>query len=113
MGGKIEKSRGGPPLAPQGGAEAAVRAVRAQLRPSFIASLLSPASAPPLGPDGIPTCDFSNLNFHREKHHVTQQKNVRYSAKSTLLRQKQRCYTYDIVVYAKSLLDVLLVLSHL
>ena len=29
----------------------------------------------------------------------------RSSAKSTLLSQKQRCLTYDIIVYAKSLLE--------
>ena len=83
----------------------------AERRPERGAKRRTEAGAEPLGPDGIPTCDFSDLNFHHEKHHVTQQKNVRYSAKSTLLSQKQRCYTYDIIVYAKSLLDVLLVLS--
>ena len=44
------------------------------LRPPFVASLLSPFSAPPLGPVGIPPWDISNLNFHREKHHVLSKK---------------------------------------
>ena len=37
------------------------RALGAPLRPPIVASLLSTASAPPLGPDGAPPCDFSIL----------------------------------------------------
>ena len=60
---KFEKSHVGIPSGPRGGAEAGERS--------------------------DPSCDFSNLNFHREKQDVIQQKklgdpqpNPRYSAKN-------------------------------
>ena len=47
------------------------------------------------------TVSFFNCTTHREKSQDTQQKSSRYSAKSTLLSQKQRRYAYDSRVYDK------------
>ena len=79
------------------------RALGAPLRPPFVASLLSPASAPPLGPDGLPTCDFLNC-IYDFGNIMLLSKNACYSAKSMLLSQKQRRYTYDSIVYAPTLM---------
>ena len=129
------------------------RAFGPPLRPLFVASLLSPASVPPLGPDGLPTCDFVNCKYGfgnimlsaklrviSQIHVISQKttlrrteasapplgpdglptcdflnciygfanimllsKNTCYSAKSMLLSQKQRRYTYDSIVYAPTL----------
>ena len=77
------------------------RARGAPLRPPLVASLLSPASAPPLGPDGLPTCVFLNYKYGFGNIMLLS-KNACYSAKFMLLSQKQRSYTYDSIVYATS-----------
>ena len=63
------------------------RARGAPLRPPFGASRLSPASAPPLGPGGVPPCDFSILP-HIMKKCQDISKKVEISAKSTLSAKK-------------------------
>ena len=78
------------------------RALGAPLRPPFGASRLTPASAPPLGPGGVPTRDFQCCPPIVKKCSATQHGSPSYSAKSTLLSQKQRRYAYDSDVYAKN-----------
>ena len=92
------------------------RALGAPLRPPFGASRLTPASAPPHGPGGVPRRDFQccppivkkrsatqhGSPTYSAKRSATQHGSPSYSAKSTLLSQKQRRYAYDSDVYAKN-----------
>ena len=67
------------------------RALGAPLRPPFGASRLTPASAPPLGPGGVPRHHFQSCPHIRQKNiqllstevRATQQ-NPRYSAKNNV-----------------------------
>ena len=59
------------------------------------------AGAEPLGPGGVPRRDFQSCPAIVKKSSATQQGSPSYSAKFTLLSQKQRRYTYDSDVYVK------------
>ena len=62
--------------------------------------------------DGLPTCDFLNCKYGFGNIMLLS-KNACYSAKSMLLSQKQRRYTYDSIVYAPTLtlLTILFILQ--
>ena len=94
MDGKIEKSHGGGPPGPRGSAPASVRrfAPHSGLR-----------SAPRARRRTL--CDFQSCPAIVKKSSATQQGSPSYSAKFTLLSQKQRRYTYDSDVYVKIFLN--------
>ena len=71
----------------------------AERRPERVAKRRMVAGADLRGPDGPPTSDFSNSRYGFENIMLLS-KNLCYSAKSMLICQKQRCYTYDSIVYA-------------
>ena len=78
------------------------RARGAERRPERGAKRRTEAGAEPLGPGGLPTCDFLNC-IYGFGNIMLLSKNACYSAKSMLLSQKQRRYTYDSIVYAPTL----------
>ena len=73
----------------------------AERRPERGAKRRTEAGAEPLGPGGVPRRDFQSCPAIVKKSSATQQGSPSYSAKSTLLSQKQRRYTYDSDVYVK------------
>ena len=88
------------------------RARGAERRPERGAKRRTEAGAESLGPDGLPTCDFLNCKYGFGNIMLLS-KNACYSAKSMLLSQKQRRYTYDSIVYAPTLtlLTILFILQ--
>ena len=83
MGGKIEKSHGGPPPGPRGGAEAGVR-----------------REAPNGGRSGAPQVDprviFQFFHPSWKQSQDTQQKSPRYQA-NPRYQPKKRRYLYNII----------------
>ena len=77
------------------------RARGAERRPERGAKRRTEAGAEPRGPAAVPRRDFQYCPATLKKRQATQQKSPSYSAKSTLLSQKQRRYTFDSDVYAK------------
>ena len=78
------------------------RARGAERRPERGAKRRTEAGAKPRGPRGVPRRDFQYCPAIVKKSSATQQGSPSYSAKFTLLSQKQRRYTHDSHVYAKT-----------